>query len=614
LIPVYGAAEKLDTCLASLGQYAPAGSHIFVLDDGTPDGSVAECCRRHAISNLTYVRSDVNRGFVATCNWGYRDVAPAGNDILLLNSDTELTAGCIEEMQRVLYLHERHGVVCPRSNNATIFSIPKYDPKMPPSAAYEIWRQIRANLPEYSLMPTAVGFCMLVKRFILDRFGLFDEVYNPGYNEENDFVCRINRYGYSTVAANRAFVFHYESSTFGARRVELERQHREILLERYPEFEKSVSEYGQYGIDPVERFSVLLLPRRQAILYDVFHLSGKHSGTSEFALNLLRELYPLLRDEFDVHVGLSEEGRFFAPDLNGYALFEDRPGSDSLFDLAFKPCQLFTWAEFRRMNRVSPRVCFVLQDIIAVRCNYLTSVDRNTLFERTAELADHVFSISSYTLSDFNAFYHRDLEAKVIHHGTNLGLDAAESGPGEHILLMGNRYAHKGVKDALPYMADMGPVAVLGGEPPNEPLPATITWRKSGSLTRTQMRLLFAKASILVYPSHYEGYGLPIADALALGKPVIALDTELNRELRSSMNDPDLHLIPSLQQLPVAVKAALQNSRRDSKRRPEHVRRWKHVAEDYAAAIRELIRTPPNPDKMRARSELFRVMDASRHP
>lgn len=614
MVPTYGAAEKLATCLDSLRQYAPGDCHILVIDDGTPDNSIAECCEAHAFPNLTYVRSDVNRGFVATCNWGFKEIAGGADDILLLNSDTELTEGCIEEMRRVLHLHERHGVVCPRSNNATIFSIPRYDPNMAPSAAYEVWKRVKAGLPEYSLMPTAVGFCMLVKRFIVDRFGLFDEIYSPGYNEENDFVCRINRYGYSAIAANRAFVFHHESSTFGERRKELDRKNREILLERYPEYEKTVSEYVQYGIDPVERFSALVLQHRPAILYDVFHLSGKHSGTSEFALNLLHELHPLLREEFDVYVGIGEDARFFMPDLNGYWLFEDRAGSDMLFDLAFKPCQVFTWTEFRRMNRVSPRVSFVLQDIIAVRCNYLTSIDRNTLFMKTADLADRVFSISSYTLSDFNAFFRRDLNSQVIHHGTDLGLDASESWPGEHVLIMGNQYAHKGVKDLLPYMAEIGPVTVLGGDPPIDALPASVNWKTSGSLTRTQMRVLFAKASVLVYPSHYEGYGLPIVDALALGKPVIALDTELNRELRASLNNPDLQLIPSLQQLPRAVKSVLQNGTQNGNRPPNSVRRWKDVATEYAAAIGELIRTPANPEKMRARNELFRVMDASRHP
>jgi glycosyltransferase involved in cell wall biosynthesis len=326
----------------------------------------------------------------------------------------------------------------------------------------------------------------------------------------------------------------------------------------------------------------------------------------------VRDLYPLLRSDFDVQVGTSEPGRFFASDLNGYPLFEDRPGSSALFDLAFKPCQLFTWAEFRRMSRLAPRISFVLQDIIAVRCNYLTSIDRNTLFEKTAELADHVLAISRYTLSDFNAFFGQNLAAEVIHHGTNLGGDPLESWRDEHVLVMGNDFAHKGVKDALPYLKEAGPVAVLGGLAPSE-IPPNVKWYTSGSLSRTQIRQLFAKTSVLVYPSHYEGYGLPVVDVLALGKPVVALDTEVNRELQSSLENPKFQLIRSMEHLPEAVTAALQMGQRDGKMRPDNVRTWKHVAEDYAESIRKWVAMPPNPQKMRGRYELFRVMDASRH-
>ena len=93
---------------------------------------------------------------------------------------------------------------------------------------------------------------MLISSIVLERFGLFDEIYSPGYNEENDFVCRINRYGYSAVAANRAFVFHFETSSFGTRRRNLEARNSQILLNRYPEYSRKIADYLRFQIDPVE--------------------------------------------------------------------------------------------------------------------------------------------------------------------------------------------------------------------------------------------------------------------------------------------------------------------------------------------------------------------------
>jgi glycosyltransferase involved in cell wall biosynthesis len=444
-------------------------------------------------------------------------------------------------------------------------------------------------------MPTAVGFCMLIKAEILQRFGLFDEIYSPGYNEENDFVCRINRFGFSAVAANHAFVYHYESSSFGSERFTLERTHREILLDRYPEYQRTVAGYLEMEVDPVERFSILRAPHRKTILYDLIHLPAIHAGTSEFALNLLRDLHPLLENDYDVFIGLGEEGRFFLTELNGYRLFEDRPSSTMVFDLVFKPAQIFTWADFRRLH------------------NYLSCPEAKTIYTYAMGLSDQVFTISNFSHTDVNDFFHRDFPAKAIHLGTNYGLDSAEFMQGEYVLLMGNKYAHKAVKDALKHLLDVGPLAVLGSmeEPAN--LPPHVRWLSSGGLTRRRVRELVARASTVVYPSHYEGFGLPIVDALALGKRVIAINTEVNRELAEALNNPNLSLIESLQSLAAATKASLEGLSKTEPAPPPSVRTWKEVAADYAVAFHELLAKEQDTKKLRGRQEVIRLLDSAKH-
>ena len=486
-------------------------------------------------------------------------------------------------------------------------------PDISPDESFTIWQDIRGDLPDFGVMPTAVGFCMLVKASVLEKFGLFDEIYSPGYNEENDFVCRINLYGYSAVVANKAFVYHYESSTFGPRRRALEAEHHKILIERYPEYRKKISNYLEFEVDPLEAFSILRRKHRPRVLYDLFHLPAKYSGSSEFALNLLRDLYTQTQDEWELFVGVSEEARFFSGELNGYRLFDDRPSAELLFDLAFKPAQIFTWAEFKRMNRLSPRLSFVLQDIIAVRCDYLAYPDRKTVFSKTIELADQVLTISEFTRADAETYFGFPLVSQTIHHGTNAGLTPPESMKGEYVLLVGNSFAHKGVKDAVRYLTEVGPVRVLGGDKPTDGVPDNIEWVASGKLTRGFMRELYAKASILVYPSYYEGFGLPIIEGLALGKPVVALDNDLNRELAASLKDENLTLVRSLRDLKDVVAKKLRMSNGKVAHLPLNVRRWSDVAQEYVLALSHLLAEPPNAAKMRARSQLIRVLNAAGH-
>ena len=592
----------------SLHRFAPADSRVYVLDDATPDESIAAVCKVMSATgmNLQYARRPENRGFVHTCNWGAREFWQSGSDLLLLNSDTEITQGAVEEMQVVLRLHEKHAVVTPRSNNATIFSVPATGRLLPPQESYAVWLKVKDDLPRYTVMPTAVGFCLLIKRTVYERFGLFDEAYSPGYNEENDFVCRINRYGYSAVAANHAFVFHYESSSFGERRAQLEAVNRERLLSRYPEYGRKVSDYIKFYLDPVEVFASLHLRRRPRILFDLFHLPAAHTGTSEFGLNLLREVGQIVEDEFDLYVGICQPEAFFDNVLAGYRIYEDQPDHRMTFDLLFKPCQVFSWHEFRRMNRLAPRISWVLQDIIAVRCEYLNSPARRDLFERAVNLSDCVFTISQFSQADYAAFYGAaDRNMRVIYHGTSERLGNGLPAAGEYILIMGNFFAHKGISDALAHLNAEYPVMVVGGTELAEDRP-NIRWLKSGEISHLEMREAMAGARLLVYPSHYEGFGLPVIDALAMGKPVIALESEVNREISALLNDPNFEMIQSLRELNDAISRLWRGAANQPMHQP---RRWRDTADAYVEAFRELLLQDINIERLRVRSRALRDLE-----
>jgi glycosyltransferase involved in cell wall biosynthesis len=53
----------------------------------------------------------------------------------------------------------------------------------------------------------------------------------------------------------------------------------------------------------------------------------------------------------------------------------------------------------------------------------------------------------------------------------------------------------------------------------------------TGPLSSREVRSLLAGATALLFPSRYEGFGLPIIEAMALGCPVLALDTPISREV-----------------------------------------------------------------------------------
>lgn len=300
VIPAYKDWKSLHDCLVSCDQYVADNHEILILNDASPEFDF-EVNILNFIGGKTkfrYYKNDQNLGFVKTCNKALEIISDK-NDVLLLNSETlSLREGFLEEMIFCLYVSERHGACCPRSNNATIFSIPFLfhgDPRSDDyiEKSFSAWKNIKSILPRYHVTPTGVGFCLLIKRQLIINFSLFDEVYLAGYNEENDFCSRINRFGYSTISVNHAFVFHLETKSFSSReKFLLEKRNSKLLESRYPEYKNSVSYYIDWDLPVTERFADLLgcVYGRKKVLFDLTRLVSIQNGTSEHVLSLLDAL------------------------------------------------------------------------------------------------------------------------------------------------------------------------------------------------------------------------------------------------------------------------------------------------------------------------------------
>jgi len=253
IVPVYGDWESLEENVKALKKYIqPSSGHkVLLVNDCGPEADIIERNILGLIknnNNFFYHRNEKNLGFVKNCNNAVFALADKTDDILLLNSDAVVTKGFLEHMQEVLYAQSDIGAVCPRSNAATIFSVPmvpKSGKVFTMRESYALYKKILPKLPPYYISPLAHGFCMLIRREVIDQYGLFDEIYGKGYGEENDFCMRI-RYegGWKCAVANTAFVFHYKARSFTPEgRQKLVAINEKILHSRYPEYKKLVKEY-----------------------------------------------------------------------------------------------------------------------------------------------------------------------------------------------------------------------------------------------------------------------------------------------------------------------------------------------------------------------------------
>lgn len=251
VIPVYGDWPSLKKCISSVIKYVDTKKHTVLLaNDCGPDADTIEKNILNSIKDkpgFVYHRNKKNLGFLQNCNNAVTNLEKTNNDILLLNSDTEVTEGFLEELIDVLGLSQDHGAVSPRSNNASITTVPLSTASQKGIGGERSWRiyqKIKSHLPRYYEAPVAHGFCMLIRRDIIKKYGLFDEVFGKGYGEEVDFCQRIARYGYKSLIANHAYVFHLEARSFSIEtKQKLLEESNKIIWERYPNYRQSVRDY-----------------------------------------------------------------------------------------------------------------------------------------------------------------------------------------------------------------------------------------------------------------------------------------------------------------------------------------------------------------------------------
>lgn len=236
VVPVFNAPRQTRRCLKAVAETVSETTPVVVIDDASDDPAVAEIMEE--LPETWYrVANEHNLGFVASANLG---MALAGNrDVVLLNADTRVTSGWLAALERCADSDERIASITPLTNNGEIASIPEFCEANPWPDDPEAWARAcrESGSPQYPEVPTAVGFCMYLRRQCLDDIGVFDEpAFGRGYGEENDWCMRALDDGWRHVLCDDAYVAHEGSASFGPLGLAPGGEAMETLLARYPDY------------------------------------------------------------------------------------------------------------------------------------------------------------------------------------------------------------------------------------------------------------------------------------------------------------------------------------------------------------------------------------------
>ncbi|WP_426448794.1 glycosyltransferase family 2 protein [Paenibacillus sp. S-38] len=207
IIPTYNQVKLLKDCIESIRQFTPELHEIIVIDNASTDGTAEYL---HAMrGQLRYRINAENIGFAGGVNQGLR--MARGSTLLLLNNDTVVTRGWLGNLLRCLHSDERIGLVGPMTN---YISGEQLEP-VSYTSVEEMHRFAKGyNVPDESRWKRTTritGFCLLLRRQVFDRLGYFDEGFEKGNCEDDDFCLRVRLLGHELVIAGDTFIHHVGS-------------------------------------------------------------------------------------------------------------------------------------------------------------------------------------------------------------------------------------------------------------------------------------------------------------------------------------------------------------------------------------------------------------------
>lgn len=336
----------------------------------------------------------------------------------------------------------------------------------------------------------------------------------------------------------------------------------------------------------------------KVVAFDADVLGRQRTGDETYARNLLRELAPIVGGAGVRLVAVTRR-----PDLV--------PAGVEAFELRARIQEVrMSWSLPRALRELGADLCHTqhavpprapcpcvvtVHDLSFERDPGLMSRKDRTVFRlvvpRAVRAAARVLTVSERTRDDLVELYDIAPEKVAV---TPNGVDPAFSpgdGPREYVLTVGAIQRRKNQLAALAAAEAVGLPLVVAGPTKDERLAAELRARGArleGYVTTDRLAELYRGAACVVHASRFEGFGLPVVEAMASGTPVVAVADTAVREVaggaavlveEDALADGIRQALAERERL---VEAGLERARAFS---------WRAAAERTLAVYREILGT-----------------------
>ncbi|HEY2645669.1 MAG TPA: glycosyltransferase family 2 protein [Candidatus Acidoferrales bacterium] len=217
----WNSLNYLRVCIASVYEYTrDIKFEIIVVDNASPEGGVDAL--KDEFPEIVIIKSAVNLGFAGANNVGFQHAR--GKHILFLNPDMKVLNPAINFMYEKLQSLPDAGIVgCKmyhgdlRVQTNSIMKFPgilnqvfQFEAIRLRWPSFPLWDigPLFSNDPKPAKSEVITGACMMMRREVFDKVGMFNEEYFM-YAEDFDLCWKITKAGYTNYFVGAGHIIHY---------------------------------------------------------------------------------------------------------------------------------------------------------------------------------------------------------------------------------------------------------------------------------------------------------------------------------------------------------------------------------------------------------------------
>jgi glycosyltransferase involved in cell wall biosynthesis len=472
-------------------------------------------------------------------------------DVALLGSDVQVSEGWLDELAEVAHSEERTFCAAPLLNEIVCSSVPDDRLMHPQVLGNTDIRAAIAGLPRWTVVPVLTCDCCYVRGDLLEAVGLMDTAYPMASAAVMDWVMKAQALGFFVKRANHVLVQRMKPGREDTEKEKLIESGCALLTIRHPQLQPQIDQYSSTLDRALTDHAIALQATGQLrVAFDLRSLPPQQVGTRTYAVCLGKALSELPEIDLTLLVHEPEQaegltGRLMTPETwrNDVQIIH-RPMQMGRGDLAF-------------LYESSAHLIITYQDLIGYRIPqvFLTDDDFQS-YQEASRLSlqgtQRILVYSESTAREIAEEFHIPRhEIDVVPLGVDVGWFSHTNGadarileqlklPERFFLSVATDFPHKNLQCLLKAYGSFRatwregncPELLLAGNKTtsrggvyrqNEWVSQVEGVRFLGAVTADQLRTLYQRSEALIFPSLYEGFGLPPLEAMAAGTAVIAM-------------------------------------------------------------------------------------------